>query len=245
MKSGTSWSPSASKTTVQHYWRTRGGRNITLHHPQTNPTESRQANLFHDQISCGIDIGANSVRAVRFSSMASASDPILIDDRDVPFLSPSGTAPTLFKKLWSYWRGLPSPDHGVPLFSSFDPIEVSDLLPYLFLTQVLYDPLDFRFRVVGTHVEERMGATYTGTRLSDWVHTSKESGIWRNMSVLVDSRQAILANYSYIGPVPQITMTKNLYIPLQNVEGRITDVLIAVHFENDMTVSHADTRWSA
>lgn len=177
--------------------------------------------------------------------MASASDAFLVDEAEPSFLSNTGRAPHLFRELWAYWAHLPREAGALPHSRTVDPVMIPNLLPYLLLAGVQYDPLDFSFRVVGNHIEERMGATYTGTHLSDWVHTSKESGIWRNMTALVESRRPMLANYTYIGPIPRITITKNLYVPLQDADGRVSDVLIAFHFENDVPVTLEDTRWSA
>lgn len=68
--------------------------------------------------------------------------------------------------LISYWdrkRGtkiMPAP-------ADIDPVEIPRLLPSLVLADVTYDPLDIRYRLMGTHVVEMGGVDRTGQSLRE------------------------------------------------------------------------------
>ncbi|MDO9127621.1 MAG: PAS domain-containing protein [Parvibaculum sp.] len=76
-----------------------------------------------------------------------------------------GLAPPL-PVLISYWdrkrgaREMPAP-------ADIDPVEIPRLLPWLVLADVTYDPLDMRYRLMGTHVVEMGGVNRTGQSLRE------------------------------------------------------------------------------
>jgi len=52
-----------------------------------------------------------------------------------------------------------------PARSDIDPIEISNLLPNLYIYKVFRDPLDYQLTLVGTKIVEMMGADATGQML--------------------------------------------------------------------------------
>lgn len=67
--------------------------------------------------------------------------------------------------LVDYWcaqRGAKA----MPARGDIDPLHLRRHLPRLILADVLEDPLRFRFRVVGTELEQRLGYTITGTEMT-------------------------------------------------------------------------------
>lgn len=97
------------------------------------------------------------------------SDAVLLDLPSFRFFEPDGRAPSILKSAWSLWQSLPR-RNGLPAYTAFDPTRIGRLLPHILLTEVLRDPLDFRFKVVGTHIEERMGKPIRGP---DWANGFK------------------------------------------------------------------------
>ena len=68
-------------------------------------------------------------------------------------------------ELVDYWcaeRGAKT----MPSRGDVDPIHLRRHLPRLILADVLEAPLRFRFRVVGTELEQRLGSKITGTELT-------------------------------------------------------------------------------
>ena len=68
--------------------------------------------------------------------------------------------------LVSYWDALRA-DRPMPARSGIDPIDLKRHLPRLILAEVLYEPLRFRLRIVGTELEDKLGRRMTGSTLTD------------------------------------------------------------------------------
>lgn len=76
-------------------------------------------------------------------------------------LAPFHLRSPLLQHLHAYWddqRG----DRMMPARIDIDPTDLPRLLSRLILADVLDDPLRFRFRVVGTDLERRLGRRMTG-----------------------------------------------------------------------------------
>ncbi|MEX0839213.1 MAG: PAS domain-containing protein [Parvibaculum sp.] len=67
-------------------------------------------------------------------------------------------------QLIAYWerkRG----SRPMPVHTDIDPIEMPRLLPYIAIADVMYDPLDIRYRLMGTRLVEMGGIDRTGETL--------------------------------------------------------------------------------
>ncbi|MEQ8265708.1 PAS domain-containing protein [Parvibaculum sp.] len=68
--------------------------------------------------------------------------------------------------LVAYWerkrgtRSMPAP-------RDIDPVEIPRLMPWITIADVTYDPLDFRYRLVGTRIVEMGGIDRTGKSLRE------------------------------------------------------------------------------
>ena len=68
--------------------------------------------------------------------------------------------------LVAYWerkrgaRTMPAP-------RDIDPVEIPRLIPWLTIADVTYDPLDFRYRLMGTRIVEAGGVDRTGQSLRE------------------------------------------------------------------------------
>lgn len=93
--------------------------------------------------------------------------------------------------LWGYLRSRrPS---GPPFRrADFDPVDVPRLLPRLWLFDVLRDPLDFRYRVVGTNITASMNVDPTGRKLSEFYADKRDviAPVWARMETTVATRRA-------------------------------------------------------
>jgi hypothetical protein len=56
---------------------------------------------------------------------------------------------------------------GLPSRTIFDPTEIGALLARIWIIDVLRDPIDFRYRLAGTHIVETVGFEPTGKLFSD------------------------------------------------------------------------------
>src|SRR5947207_671126 len=66
----------------------------------------------------------------------------------------------------------------MPSRADLDPVAIPDLLPCVMLIDVLREPLDFRFRLLGSKHDRRLGDNYRGRLLSELPRLAKGNQIW-------------------------------------------------------------------
>ena len=81
----------------------------------------------------------------------------------------------LLRDLYKYWNGKKG-DRKMPSRPDICPTEIVDLLPKIILIDVEYEPLRFRFRLVGTDVVTAMGQDATGKYLDELSSNSAMHG---------------------------------------------------------------------
>jgi hypothetical protein len=88
------------------------------------------------------------------------------------FCGEDGTAvsdcPTVLSDLLAYWRSR-CQGQTFPARADIDPIDIPSLLEHLLLLDVLRDPLDFRYRLVGGHIVEHTGRNLQGRAFRDLI----------------------------------------------------------------------------
>lgn len=85
---------------------------------------------------------------------------LLVEEGAAPELTPEQ------ERLLGYWARLAT-ERDLPVWSRFDPLEVWPLLPFLVLLEVLDGGEDLLYRLPGGAVEERVGRSLRGRRLSE------------------------------------------------------------------------------
>lgn len=107
--------------------------------------------------------------------------------------------------LRSYWQGLHK--KGVaPSRADIEPLEIPGLLPHLLLLDVIPEPLDFRYRLIGTHIVSRSVSDYTGQLVSNLPGQQPPSVIWN------------LYEKAYMSKKPCCMAVPQLNIPETSVE---------------------------
>ena len=69
-------------------------------------------------------------------------------------------------QIYKYWLEKKGTKH-VPSRSDLDPIDIPSLLPNIFLFDVMWDPLDYRMRLVGTRLVQVMERDCTGMHFDE------------------------------------------------------------------------------
>ena len=135
---------------------------------------------------------------------------------------------------YDYWD---SKRHGraMPARADLDPIEMKAFLPHIVLTDVLHDcapdlPLDFRYRLMGTTVDEHMSRRFTGLRLSELPAQRQGSQMWLNFSEVVAQRQPRFHRVPYVGPHRDFLSLIDLVLPLSDDDRSVTMLLSLVDF---------------
>lgn len=119
----------------------------------------------------------------------------------------------------------------IPMRRDFDPlIEAPRIVPHLMLMDVQPDPLDFRYRVVGTALRPHMAEDWTGRWLSDISFQRPGSTVWENNVIVLKERRPLLACPPYIGPHKDFLFVESIIMPLAGEGDAIAMLMFAVDF---------------
>lgn len=119
---------------------------------------------------------------------------------------------------------------GRPTLAAVRPQEMARLLPHILIVLVLRDPLDFRYRLIGSAVRERLSADRTGQLLSQIPGQGPGSALWRHLEAVVDAGRATRFAPPYVGPHADFLMIENLVCPLGPEGAAVEAILIFVDF---------------
>lgn len=137
-----------------------------------------------------------------------------------------------FRDAFAYWdskRGIRS----MPSRRDIDPVEIPRLLPYVMLVDVLRDPLDFRYRLIGTEVRDILRGDYTGKRYTEVPGKGPGSTVWSNYETVVMRKAPVLCTPPYVGPDRQLRRCDSLLMPLSDDGAAVNMVLNVIAIERD------------
>ena len=142
--------------------------------------------------------------------------------------------PSPLGPLFHYWDSIKG-DRPLPRRCDFDPADIPRLLPHLILAEVLRcdadrEVEDFRFRLIGTHVDARMNERYTGRRLSQIPSKRPGSKIWRAYQAVEREGQPKVISLDYTGPMERTMGTTEIYLPLSAGAGQVDFVVVGLRF---------------
>jgi hypothetical protein len=104
----------------------------------------------------------------------------------------------------------------VPARADLDPlIDIPRLVPNVMLFDVRHEPLDFRWRLVGSKVRQNFWHDYTGQWFSeDPNYSNRESSVWRSLDLVERNQQPVLLRPIYVGPHDDFMYVENILLPL-------------------------------
>jgi hypothetical protein len=82
------------------------------------------------------------------------------------FAPPGEISSPMVRQMFAYWQGKCA-GRMAPKPRDIEPGDLKRLLPFISISDVLNDPFDLRFRLVGTSVVEAVGYDFTGKRLNE------------------------------------------------------------------------------
>ncbi|MBX3445176.1 MAG: PAS domain-containing protein [Parvibaculaceae bacterium] len=102
------------------------------------------------------------------------------------------TLPPKLAALHAWWRAKQEAKAGaLPSRGDVDPAELRHMLPHIALVDVLRDPLDWRYRLVGTRLVEVMGGERTGKRMRELLTPPAIEGSVVLMTRLLETRMPL------------------------------------------------------
>jgi hypothetical protein len=123
-------------------------------------------------------------------------------------------APAFLHDALLYWQSKLA-GRRMPSRRDFDPVfEIPRLLPWVMLTDVLREPLDFRYRLIGTGIVSRSRRDHTGSLLSQLTHAGPASVVWRDRLAVVETRSPKFSTPPYAGGNPMVRGVSGIHLPL-------------------------------
>ena len=111
---------------------------------------------------------------------------------------------------WSAKKG----GRTLPSRSDMDPpIELPRLAPNMIVFDVLHEPLDFRYRLIGTKVRTHLMNDLTGLRMSDIEFQRPPSVIWSHHAWAVEHAQPCFMRPPYVGPHRDFMFIEAVILP--------------------------------
>jgi len=135
---------------------------------------------------------------------------------------PDSLLPTALA-CWHRLRG----GRRLPLRADFDPSEVPALLPYVIVIDVLRDPPDFQYRLLGTAIDRVLGGDYRGKRYSELTYTKPGTPIWDEHCRVVAEQVPLSSTVAYVGPDRAVQKAEHVLMPFSD-RGETVDMLLAV-----------------
>lgn len=115
----------------------------------------------------------------------------------------------------------------MPSRGDIDPAEFTELLPNVILIDVKHDPLDFRYRLIGTVIDAHTNEPMTGRWLSSIPHQRDPSRIWSACKRVVDEQIAYSSDVPYVGPMNDFVVSEDILMPLSD-DGETVDMIFVV-----------------
>jgi hypothetical protein len=119
----------------------------------------------------------------------------------------------------------------MPARRDIEPTEILDLLPYVVLIDVEREPLDFRYRLVGTAVAARIGHDHTGARFSALGPQGRGSEVWNTALRILEEKRPIVSYVPYVGFNRWIQNYRDISMPLSENNDDVNMIFGVLQFE--------------
>lgn len=130
------------------------------------------------------------------------------------------------REYWERCRG----DRKMPARADLDPAEMKVFLPHIILWDVLRDPLDFRYRLVGSEVERNSHQRNLGRRLSEIPERQPGSQVWENLKAVVETKEPSERQLPYVGPFKDFKTVRQVTLPLSDDGETVNIVMLVCEF---------------
>ena len=129
-------------------------------------------------------------------------------------------------QYWKEKRGA----RAMPTRGDIDPAEIVKILPHVFLLDVRQEPLDFRYRLIGTALRRHMARDWTGMWLSTISFQAQGSAVWQNNVWVMENRAPLYAKPPYVGPHKDFMYVESVVLPLATDHDRVDMLMFFVDF---------------
>ena len=112
-----------------------------------------------------------------------------------------------------------------------DPVDIPQLLAHVMLVDVVAEPLDFTFRLIGSEIDAIISRGSVGRRFSTIPHMAPGNKVWAEYETVVRTREPLTGAVDYVGADRQVSGVRHCLMPLSADGLRVTTVFVAVEIE--------------
>jgi len=131
------------------------------------------------------------------------------------------------REVAEYWRSIHPAPETLPARRDFDPLDLPPRVwPNLMLTEVMRDPFDLAYRLVGTEAAVILGLDVTGMRLSERPVRRDRSAILDDYRVAIDERVTSFRRFRVFDSSRGFHLTiERLHLPMAT-DGHTVDLVL-------------------
>jgi hypothetical protein len=135
----------------------------------------------------------------------------------------------IVRQGYAYWLARKG-ERALPARGDLDPpIEIPRLVPNIIIFDVLREPLDFVYRLIGTKVRPHLMQDLTGVRMSDVEFQRPPSVIWSHHAWVVENAAPRFMRPPYVGPHKDFLFIEAVILPC-GMDGRVDKLMVFVDF---------------
>ena len=136
-------------------------------------------------------------------------------------------ASSSLRQLRDVWLALRD-GRQMPSRNDFDPIKIPGLLPQIALTDVFYEPLRFRYRLIGTGITAMSGRDATGRWLDEELYGDKTEKLLWTFRSCVERCEPVAVRQHALFPDRDWAMVEVLLMPMGETDDSINVILSSV-----------------
>ena len=133
---------------------------------------------------------------------------------------------TINRQALEYWIKIRG-SQAMPSRADLDPIDIRQILPNVVLLDVASDPVDFRYRLIGTKIVSQLNNDHTGKWMSEIPHQKPPSTIWSSCETVVTQKLPMTTEIPYTGRNKDFAVSEDILMPL-SADGVSVNMLFVV-----------------
>lgn len=138
-------------------------------------------------------------------------------------------ASQVLRDVFAYWqrrRGT----RPMPARADIEPMDIPQLLPHVFIHDVIAAPRDYRARLLGTAIGERYGQDHTGKLIGDIFPEPTLSLVRRIFGTVVGERRPAHATGPVVWRHDEYSVFEAVFLPLADDAGNVNMIFGALVF---------------
>lgn len=136
---------------------------------------------------------------------------------------------TINRQALEYWIKIRG-SRPMPSRADLDPLDIRKILPNVVLLDVTSDPLDFRYRLIGTKIVSQLNNDHTGKWMSELPHQKPPSTIWSSCETVVNEKLPMTTQIPYEGRNKDFAVSEDIVMPLSSDGVNVTMLFVVIDF---------------